>query len=209
MQKIKHELDDVLSALSGDAPGFDRDQLRAIIAEPSKVDIQMKSFTKKGLFIMSTSILLVASLVYVLSSTDPLTNSTNTNPYIESQLQVTKPSSPTGIERPDDPNPPDIGDDGKNWRDTVKIFTFEPLDISYLRIYEAKESELPRLGVARSAGGSVSCYHNDYKITFPETKKSFVDDDVNNDPLVSSYGKLGIYPSYVTDTRGNLILMYE
>lgn len=208
MQKIKHELDDVLSALSTDAPSFDRDQLRAIIAEPSKVDIQKNSFNKKGLFIMSTSILLIASLMYFFGG-QTTTTPAHIQQHTNASQSVTQPQNATGIERPDDPSNPDGGKGDGGWRDSLKTLSFKQIDVEYLQMYAAKQSDMPKLAITVEPNGLISNYHKDYKISYPLDKITYIHNVNDKDPLTKEYGSLGIYPSYVTDTRGNLILIYK
>ncbi len=206
MKKNNQYLDELMKALAKDAPQFDRTSLRAIIAEPSTApaSILQKPTTpsKTGILIMSTVLILLsalASLFYFNNTTvdSPKPISQTTQPSITSTLNAPVDAEPLNT-KPSD-----------NWLDTVGLPSYEPVDLSNVVPYVLPESDFYKIGIAKDDRNTIFAYHLTGKFIFPSDSVSTNTYDTKDDPLVKTFGSMGIFPSFATDVNGNLILMYE
>ena len=207
MKKNNQELDELMKALSKDAPQFDRTILRAIIAEPSSVPTNIlqepTTPSKTGVLIMSSILILLTTLASLFyfhydSKVDLSNHSTqilDAHPRViiepkktNNGLSTTKPS--------------------ENWLDSAEL-DYDPVDLSNLTPYQLQESDFPKLGIAKSGNNNIYVYHLNNKFIFPNDSVSTNTYETQDDPFAKMYGSLGIFPSFATDASGNLLMMYE
>lgn len=206
MKKNNQHLDELMKALAKDAPQFDRTILRNIIADPSSApsNILQEPTTpsKTGVLIMSSILILLtslASLFYFNNTTvdSPKLLSQTTNPSITKNPHTSTDAEPLSTIPTN------------NWLDSTEFPSYEPVDLSSIVPYVLPESDFYKLGIAKGDRNTIYTYHLECKFIFPSDSISTNTYETKDDPLVKTYGSMGIFPSFATDVNGNLILMYE
>jgi hypothetical protein len=210
---IQKTLDKLFSGVANDTPTLERDELRQLLSEKkSRVGTRQTFFTRrfltKGFITMSISAILITTVLFLLYS-----NNTQTN-ALKSVAEKT--SSFSSIEQPRKEEllmPEKIGklESQTSLNDSdIRFHGFDQIDLSCVHPVPISSDQMERIGIFREISGDISFYHQDGpKVGFPLSKYSRPFDHYEKELRYKQLNNAKIFPSYATDSRGNLLMIYQ
>ncbi len=216
MTQTKKQIDELFGSVASDTPSLVRDELRVLLDKKTSGNLGMGSmqtttitrkrgFYKKGIMTMSiTAILLTAFFLFYSNG-----NNTNEKNHLKAEAigaaeqSITNKSMPgSKIATKEKAEKQFIQNDS-----VKKYLGFNPVDLSCITPIAISPEERNKIGILPGENGEVIFYHA-IKVGFPMSGNTKTYDNYT-DEEAKPFTRLPFHPSYVTDSKGNLLMYYK
>ena len=218
MTQMKKQLNDLFKSVASDMPALERDELRSVLDKKASGNASMgplqtsiikedrrRGFAIKGKLIMTfigvfiTAILLFFSNHEGNKSSHLLTSSEIGKSPIQQRESITAPQANDEVTQ----------SSSLRSKDTAfHILKFEPIDLTSVTPISIGSNDLEKIGLLKNEQGEVIMYHAYSKVIFP-IYEATASAQTEIDNKASQFRNLAVHPSYATDSRGNLLMIYK
>ncbi|MFI5263316.1 MAG: T9SS type A sorting domain-containing protein [Candidatus Kapaibacterium sp.] len=219
MTQKKKQLKDLFQSVEKNTPSLERNELQSLLDKKTSGNLPMgplqtsvinedrkRGFIKNRVMIMTFIGAFITAMLLLFSNHEANKSS---QPIISAEIGKSSIQNTENMVSSRQKDGNTETSPASKLKDTAfHSLKFDPINLSSVTPIPIGSNDLSKIGLMKNEQGEVIMYHADTKVTFP-TYDASSSSLHEKDDAAKAFTNLAIHPSYATDSRGNLLMIYK